>query len=67
MGLRDNARSVGEYASERAGDESGRTLVKAFFKQLERYDYTLLAATRSGELSPDARQQLDGVIAALDE
>ena len=40
-GLRDNVRSLGEYASERAGDDSGRALVKGFFAELEGLDAAL--------------------------
>lgn len=39
--LRDNVRSLGEYASERAGDESGRNLVRGFFTALEAFDGAL--------------------------
>ena len=39
--LRDNVRSLGEYASERAGDESGRALVRGFFGALEAFDGAL--------------------------
>lgn len=40
-GLRDNVRSLGEYASERSGNEEGRALVKGFFAELEGLDSAL--------------------------
>ena len=43
--LRDNVRSLGEYASQRAGDESGRALVRGFFTALEAFDGALRQAS----------------------
>jgi hypothetical protein len=40
-GLRDNVRSLGEYASERSGTDAGRQLVKGFFSELEAFDAAL--------------------------
>jgi hypothetical protein len=45
-GLRDNVRAVGEYASERARDESGRDLVRGFFTELEGFDAALRQVRR---------------------
>lgn len=44
--LRDNVRSLGEYASQRAGDESGRNLVRGFFTALEAFDGALRQVRR---------------------
>ncbi|KAL4439481.1 hypothetical protein ABPG77_008810 [Micractinium sp. CCAP 211/92] len=66
-GLRDNVRSLGEYASERAGNSSGRDLVRGFFVELEGLDGALREAVRSGEgLPADARGRVDATVAALD-
>lgn len=46
--LRDNVRSLGEYASQRAGDESGRTLVRGFFAALEAFDGALRQVSEVG-------------------
>ncbi|KAL4437306.1 hypothetical protein ABPG75_004445 [Micractinium tetrahymenae] len=67
-GLRDNIRSLGEYASQRAGDSSGTELVRGFFAELEGLDGALRQAIRGGEgLPEDARGRVDATIAALDK
>ncbi|KAI3424820.1 hypothetical protein D9Q98_008206 [Chlorella vulgaris] len=65
-GLRDNVRSLGEYASQRAGDDSGRELVRGFFKELEGFDSELRKAQREGAGVEEARKRLDGTVAALE-
>ncbi|PRW45473.1 autophagy-related 16 [Chlorella sorokiniana] len=67
-GLRDNVRSLGEYASQRAGDESGRALVRGFFTALEALDGALRQAERGEEGLPEgARAKLDATVEALDK
>ncbi|EFN53088.1 hypothetical protein CHLNCDRAFT_58696 [Chlorella variabilis] len=67
-GLRDNVRSVGEYASQRSNDESGRELVRGFFDELEGFDSALRQAQqREGEGLEEARKRLDGTVVALDK
>ncbi|PSC73623.1 hypothetical protein C2E20_3042 [Micractinium conductrix] len=66
-GLRDNVRSLGEYASQCAGDASGTNLVRGFFTELEGFDGALRQAARGGDPLPeDARTRLEAVVAALD-
>lgn len=66
-GMRDNVRSLGEYASQRAGNSSGTELVKGFFTELEGLDNALREAIRGDSgLPADAPKRIDLVIAALD-
>lgn len=66
-GLRDNVRSVGEYASDRSGDDTGRNLVRGFFTELEGFDSALRQAQREGQDIEEARKKLDSSVAALDK
>lgn len=62
-------RSVGEYVSDKKGNDSGKKLVQSFFKELQSLDYELLNASRSepAVAGPEARKHLDATIQALDD
>lgn len=68
-GLRENARSVGDYVSREKNDDAvGNALVSNVFKELEAVDFGLLSASRMAEpvVDDETKKHIDGTIKAID-